>query len=120
VSVSLAWVVDLTLEVYCLADAEAEEDSASQELIAVRCWSPGTAGVSEDREGDRMDAIFVKDSAVVDEESSGQVRVVVHLDFDVDEEPLFGTIEQADFKKFVDPLGSDLGGWVDFAEFLLK
>jgi hypothetical protein len=32
---------------------------------------------------------------------------MVHLDLDVDVEPLVGAIEEADFEEFVDPLGPD-------------
>ena len=57
---------------------------------------------------------------MVDEKALGQIGIVVHLDLDVDVEPLVGAIEEADFEEFVDPLGSDLGSRGDLAEFLLK
>ena len=49
-----------------------------------------------------------------------QIGVVVHLDLDVDVEPLVGAVEEADFEEFVDPLGPDFGGGGDFVEFLLE
>ena len=44
----------------------------------------------------------------------------MHLDLDVEVEPLVGAIEEADFQEFVDPLGPDFGGWSDLVEFLLE
>jgi hypothetical protein len=65
-------------------------------------------------------ANFSLRTLVVDEQALGQVRVIAHLDLDVDVEPLVGAVEEADVEEFVDPLGSDLGGRGDLVEFLLK
>ena len=115
----VARVVELAPEVDGLADAEAEGDAAAEGLVVVRCGAPLPAGVSEDGQGERADAVSVEDAVVVNEEPPWKVGVVVHLDLDVDVKPLVGAIEEADFEKFVDPLGPDLGVWGDLAEFLL-
>jgi hypothetical protein len=57
-----------------------------------------------------VDAVFVEDAVVVGEKALRQVGVIVHLDLDVDVEPLVGAIEEADFEEFVDPLGCDFRG----------
>jgi hypothetical protein len=44
----------------------------------------------------------------------------VHLNLDVDVEPLVGAIEKADVEEFIDPLGPDFGGRGDFVEFLFE
>ena len=118
--VPVARVVEFALEVYRLADEEAECDAAAEGLVVVGCGAPLAAGVTEDDEGERADTVSVEDAVVVDEEPLGQIGVVVHLDFDVEVKPLVGAIEEADFEKFVDPLGCDFGGWSDLVEFLLE
>ena len=118
--VAVAWVVEFALEVDGFADAEAEGDAAAEVLVAVRCGAPFPAGVSEDGQGEGADAVFVEDAVVVGEQALGQVGIVVHLDLDVDVEPLVGAIEEADFEELVDPLGPDFRGRGDFVEFLLE
>ena len=113
-------VVELAPEVDGLADAEAEGDAASEGLVVVGCGAPFPAGISEDGKGERADAVFIEDAVVVDEKALGQIGVVVHLDLDVNVEPLVGAIEEADLEEFVDPLGPDFGGWSDLVEFLLE
>ena len=116
----VARVVEFTFEVDRLADEEAECDAAAEGLVVVGCGAPLAAGVSEDDEGEGADAVSVEDAVVVDEEPLGQIGVVAHLDLDVEVEPLVGAIEEADFEKFVDPLGPDFGGRGDLEEFLLE
>ena len=118
--VPVARVVEFTFEVYRLADEEAECDAAAEGLVVVGCGAPLAAGVSEDDEGERADAVFVEDAVVLDEQAPWQIGVVVHLDLDVDVEPLVGAIEESHFQEFVDSLGPDFGGWGDFVEFLLE
>ena len=113
-------VVELALKVDGLADAEAEGDAAAEGLVVVGCGAPFPPGVSEDGQSERADAVFIEDAVVVDEKALGQIGVVVHLDLDVNVEPLVGAIEEADFEKFVDPLGPDFGGRGDLEEFLLE
>ena len=120
VLVAVARVVEFALEVYRLADEEAEGDAAAEGLVVVRRGTPLAARVSEDGQGEGADAVFVEDAVVVDEKALGQIVVVVHLDLDVEVEPLIGAIEEADFEEFVDPLGPDFGGRGDFEEFLLE
>ena len=94
--VAVARVVEFALEVDRLADEEAECDAAAEGLVVVGCGAPLAAGVTEDDEGERADAVFVEDAVVVDEQALGQIGVVVHLDLDVEVEPLVGAIEEAD------------------------
>ena len=118
--IPVARIVELAPEVDGLADAEAEGDAAAEGVVVVRCGAPLPAGVSEDGQSERADAVFVEDAVVVDEQAPWKVGVMVHLDLDVNVEPLVGAIEEADFEKLVDPLGPDLGVWGDLAEFLLE
>ena len=118
--VAIARVVEIALEVDGFADAEVEGDAAAEGLVVVRCGTPFSAGVTEDGQSEGADAVFVEDAVVVGEKALRQVGVIVHLDLDVDVKPLVGTVEEADFEKFVDPLGCDFGGRGDFVEFLLE
>ena len=118
--VAVARVVEFALEVDGFADEEVKGDAAAEGLVGVRCGAPLPAGVSEDGESEWVDAVFVEDAVVVGEQALGQVGIVVHLDLDVDVEPLVGAIEEADFEEFIDPLGPDFGGRGDLVEFLLK
>jgi len=118
--VAVARVVEFALEVDGFADEEVKGDAAAEGLVGVRCGAPLPAGVSEDGESERVDAVFVEDAVVVGEQALGQVGIVVHLDLDVDVEPLVGAIEEADFEEFVDPFGPYFGGRGDFVEFLFE
>jgi hypothetical protein len=60
------------------------------------------------------------DAAAVVEDPSGQFVVILHLHLDVDEQPLFGAIEQPNLDQLVGSQGPQLGVGRDLPKFLFQ
>ena len=118
--VAVAGVFNAVLEVVDLADGEANVQSQIAEATRVAGRPPVTTGIAEDDQGHDRHLVPAVDAAAVVEDSSGQFGVILHLHLDMDEQPLFGAIEQPNLDQLVGSQGPQLGVGRDLPEFLVQ
>ena len=82
---------------------EAESDFHPPPLVAVALGTPSGVVVAKDGKAhDFPSIILVEDAVVVDEHPHGKIALVVHLDLDVDQDPLFHPALEPDLEKLID------------------
>jgi len=118
--IAVARGVEPVLEIINLANGEADTQAVVAEATRVPGGSPVAAVVAEDHEGQDGDVVATVDAAAVVEEASRQLGIVLHLDFNVDEQPLVAAVDEAHLDQFVGAQGSVVSVGNDFAEFLLE
>jgi hypothetical protein len=89
------------VEIDDLLGQVAELEAAAGELDPVGVGAPVAAGIAEEDEGDQGDSMPLTDAVLVVVKAPGQVGIALHLDLEMDEQPLLAAMAQTDLDELV-------------------